>query len=37
MMKGSVKETNDFVLMILVRYKEERPGNMSVLLAFGPG
>ena len=28
-MRGSVKETNYFVLMILVSYKEKRPGNVT--------
>lgn len=36
-MRGSVKETNYFVLMILVSDKEKRPGNVTFLLAFGPG
>lgn len=36
-MRGSVKETNYFVLMILVSYKEKRLGNVTFLLAFGPG
>lgn len=28
-MRGSVREPNYFVLMILVSYKEKRPGNVT--------